>query len=156
MTRTSAADETPVQPRLVATVHTRRAVWGRIFSRTAQIGVLTCCLVVALAPVLLMWMSAFKTPQEIATAPLALPTSLKPDNLFQAWTVGRFGEYVKNSIIVTIPVVLGVVTLASMAGYGFARHRFWASAKVVVATWYRHPNDSATASASRRWRSASS
>lgn len=86
---------------------------------------LTFVLVLALAPIMLMWMSAFKTRQEISVAPLALPTSLTLDNLVQAWTVGRFGQYVGNSILVTIPVVLGVVALSALAGYGFARFRFW-------------------------------
>ena len=99
--------------------------WRRIVSTGAQYGVLLIFLVIALAPVVLMWMSAFKTSQEINTAPLALPTSLSLDNLKQAWTVGRFGTYIVNSIIVTIPVVFGVVSLSAMAGYGFARHQFW-------------------------------
>lgn len=86
---------------------------------------LTTVLILALAPIMLMWMSAFKTRQEISVAPLALPTSLTLDNLQQAWTVGRFGQYVGNSILVTIPVVIGVVALAALAGYGFARFRFW-------------------------------
>lgn len=86
---------------------------------------LTFVLVIGLAPIMLMWMSAFKTRQEISVAPLALPTALTFDNLVQAWTVGRFGQYVGNSILVTIPVVLGVVALSALAGYGFARYKFW-------------------------------
>jgi ABC-type glycerol-3-phosphate transport system permease component len=90
-----------------------------------QVALLTFFLILAVAPIMLMWMSAFKTRQQISVAPLALPTSITLDNLVQAWTVGRFGQYVGNSILVTIPVVLGVVALSAMAGYGFARYRFW-------------------------------
>lgn len=93
--------------------------------QTLQYLLLTVVLILALAPIMLMWMSAFKTRQEISVAPLALPTSLTLENLQQAWTVGRFGQYVGNSILVTIPVVLGVVALAALAGYGFARFQFW-------------------------------
>lgn len=90
-----------------------------------QYALLTLVLLIALAPIMLMWMSAFKTRQQISVNPLALPTSLTLTNLTQAWTVGRFGQYVTNSILVTIPVVLGVVALSALAGYGFARFRFW-------------------------------
>ena len=125
MTHSIVTNEATARRAPVATLRTRRVVWKRLIGGAAQVGLLLFFLVIALAPVVLMWMSAFKTPQEISRAPLAPPTSLSPDNLIQAWTVGRFGEYVGNSIIVTIPVVLGVVMLSAMAGYGFARHRFW-------------------------------
>lgn len=107
------------------TVRSQRARINKALTSLMQYALLGLFLLIALAPVALMWMSAFKTRQEISVAPLALPTSLNFDNLIQAWTVGRFGEYVGNSIIVTIPVVFGVVLLSAMAGYGFARHRFW-------------------------------
>lgn len=109
----------------VVTVRTRGAIWRRVLNTSLQYALLVFFLLIALAPIVLMWMSAFKTRQEISVAPLALPTSLTFDNLIQAWTVGRFGEYIGNSIIVTIPVVFGVALLSSLAGYGFARHHFW-------------------------------
>ena len=80
--------------------------------------------VITVAPVLLMWSSAFKTSAQVAQDPLALPTSLSPANLIRAWTVGRFGRYAMNSVVITIPTVLGVVALSCLAGYGFARFRF--------------------------------
>lgn len=106
------------------TVRSQRAQINKALTSLIQYTLLGFFLLIALAPVALMWMSAFKTRQEISVAPLALPTSLNFDNLLQAWTVGRFGQYIGNSIIVTIPVVFGVVLLSAMAGYGFARHRF--------------------------------
>ncbi len=109
----------------VTTIHTSRARWRKAVSALLQYLLLLIVLLVALAPILLMWMSAFKTRQEISVNPLALPTAFTLSNLVQAWTVGRFGQYVGNSILVTIPVVLSVVLLSAMAGYGFARHQFW-------------------------------
>lgn len=106
----------------------RRSRGGRAtrknVSRIFEYALLIIFLVIALAPIVLVWISAFKTRQEISVAPLALPTSLNFDNLVEAWTVGRFGQYIFNSLIVTIPVVAGVVLLSSMAGYGFAQHKF--------------------------------
>jgi len=87
--------------------------------------ILAIVLVVTVAPVMLMWSSALKTKQEINKNPIALPTSFYTDNLTKAWTVGRFSRYSLNSIIITIPTVLGVVALSCLAGYGFARHQFF-------------------------------
>lgn len=70
--------------------------------QTLQYLLLTVVLILALAPIMLMWMSAFKTRQEISVAPLALPTSLTLENLQQAWMVGRFGQYVGNSILARV------------------------------------------------------
>jgi raffinose/stachyose/melibiose transport system permease protein len=51
-----------------------------------------------------------------------LPPTL--DNLIEAWTVGRFSIYFKNSLIISIADVIGMVIIASLAGYAFARLRF--------------------------------
>ncbi|MBI5305297.1 MAG: carbohydrate ABC transporter permease [Chloroflexi bacterium] len=65
-----------------------------------------------------------KTTVEVETDPLALPQRWSFDNLATAWTVGRYALYAQNSILITIPVVGGVVVLSCLAGYGFARLRF--------------------------------
>src|SRR5690606_37286776 len=64
------------------------------------------------------------TTAEIAANPLGFPTTLRWDNYIEAWTVGRFGKYFLNSVIVSIPIVLGVIALASLAGYGLSRLQF--------------------------------
>ena len=87
----------------------------------AQYLVLSVVAVLALAPLVLMWSSAFKSRVEVAVNPLALPTSLNFSNLFEAWTTGRYSKYSLNSVIVTVPTVAGVVGLSTLAGYGFAR-----------------------------------
>jgi raffinose/stachyose/melibiose transport system permease protein len=93
----------------------------RLVSPGAQYVILSVVAVLALAPLVLMWSSAFKTRTEVAVNPLALPTSLNLDNLVEAWTTGRYSKYSLNSIIVTVPTVAGVVALSTLAGYGFAR-----------------------------------
>jgi ABC-type glycerol-3-phosphate transport system permease component len=81
--------------------------------------------VLAVAPLILMWSSAFKSKMEIAINPIALPKSLDLSNLVDAWTVGRYSKYSVNSVIVTVPTVLGVVALSTLAGYAFARLNFF-------------------------------
>ncbi len=110
--------------RAVAPSARRRTSASRFWPAMGRYAVLTLFTLLAVIPVLLMWMSAFKTRVEISRNPLALPTSFTVENLVQAWTVGRFGQYLVNSVIVTVPIVMGVVILACLAGYGFARHHF--------------------------------
>jgi len=93
----------------------------RLVSPAAQYVILSVVAVLALAPLVLMWSSAFKTRAEVAVNPLALPTSLNLSNLIDAWTTGRYSKYVLNSVIVTVPTVAGVVAFSTLAGYGFAR-----------------------------------
>jgi raffinose/stachyose/melibiose transport system permease protein len=96
----------------------------RIVTRLLQYLILTAVAVLALAPLVLMWSSAFKTQLEIALNPLAFPTHLNLDNLIEAWTNGHYSTYSLNSVIVTIPTVIGVVALSCLAGYGFAKLKF--------------------------------
>jgi raffinose/stachyose/melibiose transport system permease protein len=80
--------------------------------------------VFAVAPLLLAWFTAFKTDQQQLTSPYGLPLPPTLDNLREAWTVGRFSIYFKNSVIISIADVIGMVIISSLAGYAFARLRF--------------------------------
>ncbi len=86
--------------------------------------VLVFFVLAAIVPILVMWMAALKSSNEIFRDPFALPTVLHWENLVKAWTVGRFRQYLGNSLIVTIPTVAGVVALSSLAGYAFGKLKF--------------------------------
>jgi raffinose/stachyose/melibiose transport system permease protein len=78
----------------------------------------------AVAPLFLTWFTAFKTDQQQLTNQYGLPLPQTLDNLREAWTVGRFSIYFKNSVIISIADVIGMVIISSLAGYAFARLRF--------------------------------
>ena len=78
---------------------------------------------ICLVPILWVVANSLKTTREIAFNPLGPPTSFQWGNYVEAWTVGRFGKYFANSVIVSIPIVLGTVALSCLAGYGFARYK---------------------------------
>jgi ABC-type glycerol-3-phosphate transport system permease component len=80
--------------------------------------------VLSFYPILVMWFTALRPKNEVMRNPFGLPTSLYLDNLTEAWTRGRFGNYFLNSVIITVPSVVGVVVLSALAGYGIARFRF--------------------------------
>ena len=69
--------------------------------------------VFAVAPLLLAWFTAFKTDQQLLTSPYGLPLPPTLDNLREAWTVGRFSIYFKNSLIISIADVIGMVIISS-------------------------------------------
>lgn len=93
------------------------AVWGRHL-------VLIFFAILSFYPILVMWLTALRPRNEALTDPFGMPTSLYLDNVTTAWTRGRFADYFVNSIIITIPSVIGVVALSALAGYGIARFRF--------------------------------
>ena len=77
-----------------------------------------------LFPLVLTVSTAFKTERDVRTNPFGLFSSFSFDNLVSAWTVGRFGDYVLNSFLLTVPSTLLVVALSTMGGYAFARLPF--------------------------------
>lgn len=97
------------------------ASWARLALRYA---VLLCFLVAFAGPLSWMALSALKSSQEIATAPLALPSELHVENLVRAWTIGRFGTYLWNTVLYSVVIVIGVCVASCLAGYALARRRF--------------------------------
>ncbi len=80
--------------------------------------------VLSFYPIIVMWITALRPAGEIMQSPFGLPSELFLDNITKAWVQGRFGKYFLNSVILTIPSVIGVVALSALAGYGIARFRF--------------------------------
>ena len=74
-----------------------------------------------------IWMisSSFKTQKEFFNSKLDLiPNQLSLDNFIRAWESANFSVYFKNSIIITISVVLIVLFITSLSGYVLSRYNF--------------------------------
>src|SRR5690242_1341368 len=67
---------------------------------------LVALLIFSVAPLLLAWFTAFKSAEQQLVNPYGLPIPPTLDNLKEAWTVGRFGVYFKNSLIISIADVI--------------------------------------------------
>ena len=93
---------------------------GRTAGNVATYAILIVFLLIFLVPFIWIWSSAFKTSQEIGRDPFALPSALRWENLVEAWTVGRFSDYMLNSIIYCVAIVFGSVALSALAGYGLS------------------------------------
>lgn len=76
-------------------------------------------------PFLWMIITAFKTYKEaIAFPPTLIPKTFNLDSFKQAWNSGPFLTYTKNSIIVTLSVIVLQFIIMIPAAYGFARYDF--------------------------------
>lgn len=82
--------------------------------------ILTLFLLVFLVPIVWVWLSAFKAPKEITKNTFGLPEVWRWGNFAEAWTTGRFGQYLGNSVIYAVAIVAGVTILASLGGYALA------------------------------------
>jgi raffinose/stachyose/melibiose transport system permease protein len=75
-------------------------------------------IVVEVAPLLWLLLSSFKTQAEFVNEPAwSLPHSFALDNYREAWTTGRVGAYVLNSVLATVPSLVLIVLLGVAAGF---------------------------------------
>ncbi len=95
----------------------RRRTWQR---QLPNYVILTLFLLIILIPIVGLVFSAFKTDAEVTRGPLALPSQLRLDAFKDAWTTGRFNFFFRNSVIVTVVVVIVSVFLSTLTGYAFA------------------------------------
>ena len=93
----------------------------RSWKRTApNYLLLSVFLLIILIPIISLVFSAFKTDVEVIKGPLTLPSQLRLDAFKDAWTTGRFNYFFRNSVVVTISVVIASVFLSTLTGYAFA------------------------------------
>ncbi|MCZ2145756.1 MAG: carbohydrate ABC transporter permease [Anaerolineales bacterium] len=72
-----------------------------------------------LLPIFGLFLSAFKTDTQIIQGPFSLPQSWNLENFRQAWFTGRFNIFFKNSVAVSLAVVIASVFLSVLMGYAF-------------------------------------
>lgn len=76
------------------------------------------------APLIWMLGASLQSNAEIYRDIHLIPEDPQWGNYAQAWDQSSFGQYFANSLFYTVSVVIGVVVIASMAAYAFARMRF--------------------------------
>jgi ABC-type glycerol-3-phosphate transport system permease component len=93
----------------------------RLVGSSAKYLALAFFAAVVLYPLLLIVSSAVKDPLTVSTDPFALFSSVNIVNFVDAWTLGGFGGYFWNTVIITAFTLLGTVALSVLAGYALAR-----------------------------------
>jgi ABC-type glycerol-3-phosphate transport system permease component len=77
-----------------------------------------------LYPLLLIVSTAVKDPLDVTANPFTLFSSVNLVNFVDAWTLGGFGGYFWNTLIITAFTLLGTIALSVLAGYALARLYF--------------------------------
>ena len=68
--------------------------------------------------------TALKSETDVRTDPFGLFSSFSFQNFVAAWTDGRFGDFLWNSVLLSVPTTVVVVVLSTAAAYAFARCPF--------------------------------
>jgi multiple sugar transport system permease protein len=82
-------------------------------------------LLISIYPFLWMISSALKSNTEALTSVSLIPRQIQWDVISNVWNQLNFWKYFLNSMWISLPVVAGVVMVYSLAGYGFAKTKFW-------------------------------
>jgi multiple sugar transport system permease protein len=85
-----------------------------------------------LTPLLWMLMTSIQTPSEALHFPPVVPSGIHWQNYTDALNAAPFGRFFLNSALVTGASVLGNLLFCSLAGYAFARLRFFGRDLVFV------------------------
>ncbi len=75
------------------------------------------------APLVWLVMNSFKSTPEYRLNKLSLPSQLAWVNYSGAWEIGEFSKLIGNSFIYTLGATLGIMLLAILAGFAFAKIR---------------------------------
>ncbi|GBG11596.1 ABC transporter permease [Paenibacillus agaridevorans] len=79
---------------------------------------------VTLYPLYWLMISAFKSNQEFFNRPYAWPQNFQIDNITRAWDLGKMGQALINSTIVTLAAVVLTIVLGTLAAYALERFTF--------------------------------
>ncbi|MDQ2653175.1 MAG: carbohydrate ABC transporter permease [Chloroflexota bacterium] len=79
---------------------------------------------VILYPLVWMLYSSFKSNTDIFANVFALPSQLYLGNYITVFTEGAMGLYFRNSLIIAVISVAGLLVISSLAAYAFATFRF--------------------------------
>jgi len=110
----------------ISSLAKRKSYQWRI--RGERIGVyalLVIFAVAALIPIIIALSTSLKTGGQLYENILALPTAPEWKNYIKVWINANFSRYFLNSIIVSAPTTLMVLFFAALAGYAFAKLKFF-------------------------------
>jgi raffinose/stachyose/melibiose transport system permease protein len=100
-----------------------QAPQGSFAARIGGATFLIVAVLVALLPIALVLMNAFKPHSEIIANPLAWPISPTIGNFQLAWVGGHFTRGLCNSIIICASTIFVTVSCAALAAFPLARRR---------------------------------
>jgi raffinose/stachyose/melibiose transport system permease protein len=83
--------------------------------------VLTLALLFALGPLIVLGFNSVKSTAEVMRSPLGPPSEIHLENYINAWQDGKFSITARNSAILVVGTVAGVLVLGGLAAFSLAR-----------------------------------
>jgi len=80
--------------------------------------------VTILYPIILMFLTSFKTTKEIFTNPFGLPAAFEFTSYIKLLTISNYLTYFRNSIIVTVISLGTIIIITSTASFVLAKYNF--------------------------------
>ncbi|WP_121661888.1 carbohydrate ABC transporter permease [Metabacillus litoralis] len=108
-------------PSTVPTNKIKIPIQTRITKNIVFLGLL-CFAIIILYPLFWMFISSFKSYQEIYSNVWALPTEWKVENYSLAWSKG-ISSYFINSVYVTLSTIILTVLIGAMAAFVLSRYK---------------------------------
>lgn len=97
----------------------------RYFKQTANVLLKIAVLLVFIVPFLWMISTALQTFDEtMSISPVFIPETLQWGNFKEAMKAGPFMNYAKNSIVITVSIIILQIIVMVPAAYAFAKYEF--------------------------------
>ncbi len=96
----------------------------RRITKTLLFTFLSVYTVSILYPILLMFLTSFKTTREIFTNPFGIPASFEFTSYIKLLTVSNYLTYFRNSIFVTVISLGTIIVITSTASFVLAKYSF--------------------------------
>lgn len=94
---------------------------GRNVTLVPNYVVLVLLTIFALGPLVVLGFNSFKDRAELGSNPLGFPREIIWENYPKAWELGNFSTTTRNSAILVVGTVAGVLVFGGMAAYSLAR-----------------------------------
>ncbi|MBX3065754.1 MAG: carbohydrate ABC transporter permease [Anaerolineae bacterium] len=112
-------------PTQITAISDERALLQRRITSAIVIVTLIFASLIVLLPILWAWSTSLRLPKDsFAMPPQWLPTDWRWQNYADVFAQVPFGQYILNSLKVTILTVAGQLATSTLAAYAFARLRF--------------------------------
>jgi raffinose/stachyose/melibiose transport system permease protein len=89
--------------------------------------------VLVLYPLLFVVMTSFKSNSDVILNPFGIK-SFETMNYVTAWTVGRVGDYLLNSVVTTVITLAIQMVIIVLASYAFGKLKPWGSSVLFMVT----------------------
>lgn len=100
-----------------------KSTGDRIYKIFIYVALITLAVMI-IVPVAWVFMASIKENSEFYGNPWALPLGVHLQNFADAWSKARMGEYMLNSVVVTVLALVLLLVIALPAAYALSRFRF--------------------------------